>query len=148
MPSRKAIDDFLQQKRIAVVGVSRDSKQFQNGVFRRLKESGYEVVPVNPSAAEVEGVPCYPSVTALPQPVDGVLVMVPASRAAAVVQDCQVAGVKRVWLHRGGGPGAVSPEAVALARQAGMSLVDGACPLMFLGGGLHKVHRFFTHIQA
>lgn len=148
MPSRKAIDEFLKQKRIAVVGVSRDPQQFQNGVFRKLKESGYEVVPVNPATAEVEGVPCYPSVQAVPQPVDGVLVMVSASRAAAVVRDCQAAGVKRVWLHRGAGTGAVSPEAVALARQAGMSLVDGACPLMFLGGGLHKVHKFFTHIQA
>lgn len=77
MPSRAVIEDFLRQKRLAVVGVSRDSKEFTNGLFRKLRESGYEVVPVNRNASEVEGEPCYSSVRALPGSVDGVLVMVP-----------------------------------------------------------------------
>ena len=147
MPSLAVIDEFLKQKRIAVVGVSRNPREFPNGVFRKLRESGYDVVPVNRNATEVEGVPCYPSVRDLPGPVDGVLVMVPAAQAAAVVQDCQSAGVQRVWLYKGGGPGAVSPEAVALARRAGMALVDGACPWMFLGGWFHQIHRFFTRFD-
>lgn len=147
MPSRAVIDDFLNQERLAVVGVSRNPQEMQNAIFRELRRHGYKVLPVNPSAREVEGVPCYPSVRDLPEPVDGVLVMVPAAQAAGVVRDCQAAGVTRVWLHRGAGPGAVSPEAVGLARQAGMALVDGACPMMFLGGWFHQVHRFFTRLD-
>ena len=148
MASLAVIDDFLKQKRLAVVGVSRNPKEFSNGVFRKLKASGYEVLPVNRNASEVEGEPCYASVRDLPGPVDGVLVMVPATQSAAVVQDCQAAGVKRVWLHRGGGQGAVSPEAVALARQAGMALVDGACPYMFLDKAwFHRIHHFFTRLD-
>lgn len=147
MPSRAVIDDFLKQKRLALVGVSRKPQAFQNVIFRTLRQRGYEVVPVNPNSQEIEGLPCYPSVRELPKPVDGVLVMVPAARAADVVRDCQEAGVPRVWLHRGAGAGAVSTEAVALARQAGMALVDGACPMMFLGGWVHQVHRFFTRLD-
>jgi len=73
-------------------------------------------------------------------PADGVIVMVPASESASVVADCVAAGVKRVWLHRGVGPGSASPEAIALARARGLALVEGECPLMFLGGGIHAAH--------
>ena len=69
MASRAVIDDFLKQKRLAVVGVSRNPKEFSNGVFRKLKASGYEVLPVNRNASEVEGEPCYASVRDLPGPV-------------------------------------------------------------------------------
>ncbi|HEY3365434.1 MAG TPA: CoA-binding protein [Symbiobacteriaceae bacterium] len=148
MPSRKVIEEFLKQRRIGVVGVSRNPKEFANMIYRTLREKGYEVYPVNPNATEVEGEPCYPSAKELPERVDGVLVMVPAGKAAAVVQDCQAAGISRVWLHRGAGPGAVSPEAVSLARAAGMAVVDGACPLMFLGSWPHKVHRVFAKLEA
>lgn len=147
MPSQAVIDEFLQQKRIAIVGVSRKTQEFPNTVFRKLRERGYQVLPVNQSASEVEGVPCYPSVRDLPEPVDGVIVMVPAARAAAVVADCEAAGIRRVWLHKGAGVGSVSPEAVAAARKAGMSLVDGACPHMFFGGWLHNCHRYFTRLD-
>lgn len=147
MPSRAVIDDFLKQKRLALVGVSRKPQAFQNMIFRTLRQRGYEVVPVNPNSLEVEGLPCYPTVRDLPEPVDGVLVMVPAAQATSVVADCHAAGVRRVWLHRGAGTGAVSAEAVALARQAGMALVDGACPMMFLGGWFHQVHRLFARID-
>lgn len=147
MPSRAVIDEFLGQKRIAVVGVSRNPKEFTNGLFRMMKEKGYDVVPVNRSAAEVEGVPCYPSVQAVPGPVDGVLVMVAPAQSAAVVDDARAAGVKRVWLYRAGHAGTVSAEAVDLARKNGMALVDGACPYMFLGSWPHKVHRLFTHFD-
>lgn len=148
MPSQAVINEFLQQKRLAVVGVSRNRQAFPNTVYRQLLERGYQVLPVNQNASEVEGVPCYPSVRELPEPVDGVIVMVPAARSAAVVADCQAAGIRRVWLHKGAGAGAVSPEAVAAARQAGMALVDGACPHMFLGGSwIHGLHRHFTRLD-
>lgn len=53
-----------------------------------MKEKGYDVVPVNPRAEELEGVRCYPSVKELPAAVDGVLVMLPPAQAADVVRDC------------------------------------------------------------
>ena len=72
--------------------------------------------------------------------------MVPADAAAGVVREAIDRGITRVWLHRGGGQGAVSDEAVALCREHGVAVVDGACPLMFEAPvrGIHWVHRAFA----
>jgi uncharacterized protein len=81
MPSRASIDRFLQSERVAVVGVSRNPKEFANAVYREFRDRGYEVLPVNPNTDEVEGVRCYRTIAELPD-VDGALIMVPAAGAA------------------------------------------------------------------
>lgn len=146
MASRLDIDTFLAAPRIAVVGVSRDPKSFTNAVYRHLRAGDRQVVPVNPAASEVEGDLCHPSVTAVPGHLGGVLVMVDAETALQVVDDCIDARVPIVWLHKGSGPGAVSDEAVARCRAAGIAVVDGACPMMFAEpvGVVHRIHRFFS----
>ena len=146
MPSKSVIDRFLAQEHIAVVGVSRNPKALANAVYRQLRAGGRTLYPVNPNADEVDGQRCYASVADVPDPLDGVLVMVKPDTAVEVVRDCIARGVPRVWLHRGAGAGAVSPAAVQLCRDAGVEVVDGACPLMFAEpvGAFHKVHRFFA----
>ncbi|MCD9624864.1 CoA-binding protein [Rhabdothermincola salaria] len=150
MPSRALIDSFLDQQHLAVVGVSRNPKDFANTVYRHLRDDGRgrTLYAVNAAAdgAELEGRPSYRSLSEVPDPVDGVLVMVPAAAAAGVVRDAVDRGVPRVWLHKGGGPGAVSDEAVAVARDAGVELIDGACPMMFDEPvhGIHRFHRFLA----
>jgi len=128
---REAAEEFLAQSRIAVAGVSRDSKQPANLVYRRLRDTGHEVFAVNPNAAEVEGAPCYGSVTDIPGGVDGVVVVTPPEAAVTVVEDCASAGVPRVWLHRGMGPGSSSEAAVAACRAHRIAVIPGACPNMF-----------------
>lgn len=143
MPSTRAIQDFLDQRHVAVVGVSRDSRGFANTVFRALVQRGYDAIPVNPNAVELEGRKCYASVRHVPDPLDGVLVMVNARAALAVIDDCVYRGVERIWLHRGAGQGACSEAALATCRAHGIDVVDGACPMMFLDhpGFVHRVHR-------
>ena len=128
---KQAADEFLAQKRIAVAGVSRDTKQPANLIFRRLRDTGHEVFAVNPKAEEVEGVRAYARVTEIPAPVDGVVVVTPADAARDVAADCAAAGVPRVWLHRGVGPGSVSDDAVAFCREHGIEVIAGGCPNMF-----------------
>jgi uncharacterized protein len=148
MPDRAAIDDFLAQTHLAFVGVSRDPKNFANTVYRQLRDGGRVLYPVNGNATSttLEGDRCYGSVADVPDPVDGVVVMVKAAVAQRVVRDAIRRGIPRVWLHRGVGPGSVSAEAVELCRQAGVSVIDGACPLMFEEPvrSLHRVHRFLS----
>lgn len=152
MPSQTSIDGFLAQGHIALVGMSRNPKDFTAAVAQHLRAGGRTVYPVNPATDVIDGQRCYHSLSEVPEPLDGVLVMVPADRSATVVQECIDRGVRRVWLHRGAGTGAVSPEAVRLGRDAGLDVVDGACPLMFAPpvGWFHKTHRFFVrrHIAA
>ena len=62
MVSIEVIDDFLAQRRLAFVGASSDPKEFSASVYRELKRHGYELVPVNPHATEVDGDDCYASV--------------------------------------------------------------------------------------
>lgn len=146
MPTRREIDDFLAQKRIAMVGVSRNPKRFSNIVYRALKEKGYEMYPVNPHAEMAEGDRCYPSVEQLPGPVDGAIVMLPPESTLEVMRGCAAAGIPRVWL----GNGAVSPDAVKYGRGQGISVVDGACPMMFaepVSFG-HACHRFVKKITG
>ncbi len=146
MPSQALIDRFLGLRHVAVVGASRNDKEFANAVFRHLRDHGRgRCRPVNAAAggAEIEGVPSYPSLAEVPDPLDGVLVMVPAAEASDVVRAAAARGRPMIWLHRGAGQGAFSPEAVELCHDLGLDVVDGACPMMFEEpvGAFHKVHR-------
>ncbi len=55
MTSRATVDDFLAQRSLAVVGVSRGGKKFGNMVYRELKAKGYRLFPIHPEAEELEG---------------------------------------------------------------------------------------------
>jgi len=148
MPDRKTIDDFLAQRHLAVVGVSRDPKQFANGVYRQLRAGGRVLYPVNRAAGgeALEGDLSYARLADVPDPVDGVLVVVPAETAVGVVLEAIDRGIPRVWLHRGVGKGSVSTEATEKCRHHGVAVVDGACPLMFEQPvrGVHRLHRLFS----
>lgn len=146
MPSlRDAADEFLRQERIAVAGVSRDTRQPANLIYRRLRETGHRVFAVNPSADEVEGDRCFASVRAIEQPIDGVVIVTPPDAAAGVVEDCAAAGVPRVWLHRGLGPGSLTDEAVAACRSHGIAVIPGGCPNMF-GTTSDPAHRSMRRV--
>ncbi len=127
----EAADEFLAQRRIAVAGVSRDSKQSANLIYRRLRDTGCETFAVNPNAGEVEGDRCYPSVRDIPDGVDGVVIVTTPEQALVVAADCVAARVPRVWLHRGMGPGSSSAEAVRFCREHDISVIPGGCPNMF-----------------
>jgi uncharacterized protein len=140
---REVIDRFLGGARIALAGVSSRSDDFSRYVFRELVKRGYDMVPVHPGLKEIEGRPAYGSVTEVPGRLDGVLIMTPPEVAERIVMDCAEAGIGRVWLHRGMGRGAVSPEAVAFCQAHGIEVVAGQCPMMFLEGTelFHRAHR-------
>lgn len=136
---------FLDGRRIAVAGVSRDEKQAANAIFRRLRDEGYDVLAVNPAAERVEGVTAHPSVHAIPGEVDGVVVATHPDVAEAVVRDAAAAGVRRVWFHRSFGTGSVAPGALAACDELGLESIEGGCPLMFLGkvDPFHACMRWF-----
>ena len=145
MPSRAAIDEFLAQTNIAFVGVSRDSKQFANTVYRQLRAGGRTLLPVNRSEGPttIEGDTAYRRLADVPDPVDGVVVMVPRDAEAGVVDEAIARGIPRVWIHRATGRDPVSGEIRSRCAATGTQLVAGACPLMFLEPvrGVHRLHR-------
>jgi uncharacterized protein len=142
------IRDFLAQRRIALVGLSRNPQDFSRMLFREMCQRGYDMVPVNPAAGELEGQRCFARIEEITPPVDSVLIMTAPRDTDRVVRDCAEAGVRRVWMHRGGGQGAVSKEAAAFCRQKGIRLVEGFCPFMFLPAThfFHRAHGFILKL--
>ncbi len=127
----ESIASFLAGKRVAVAGVSRKADIAANAVFKKLKDSGYEVFPVNPNTEEVEGVRCYPDVGSIPGDLDGVVIATHPDVSAGIVRQCGDRGVKLVWFHRSFGNGSVSEEAIRECERLGIECIVGGCPLMF-----------------
>ncbi len=137
---------FLAVRRLAIVGLSRQPKDFSRAVARELLGRGYEIVPVNPGAAgaHIEGVRALARLQDVRPPVEAALLLTSPGQTDAVLSDCVAAGVTRVWLHRGGGHGAASPGALAFCAAHGLDVVHDLCPFMALpGAGLpHRLHGF------
>ena len=132
------VDEFLAQKRIAVAGVSRDNSHHPTGnlIYRKLKKTGHEMFPVNPHMPEFDGDRCYPDLRSIPGGVDGVVIVTRPDAANRIVEDCSAAGVRRVWMHQSIGTkgSSVSPTAVEYCRQHNISVIAGACPMMYVDG--------------
>lgn len=123
---------FLAQKQIAVVGVSRNPNETANGIYRTLRDRGYEVFAVNPNAETVEGVPCFPNIQAIPGGVDAAMLVTKPEQSLQVAHDCVEAGVSHVWMHNNTFmSSSVSDEATAVCRENGIAVIDGGCPMMF-----------------
>ena len=150
MTALAQICEFLSSRRVAVVGVSRNAHDFSRAVFREFVERGYDVVPVHPGVAEIEGRPCFARVGEITPPVEAALLLTTPQVTNEVVEDCAAAGVQRVWMHRATGVGAVSREAVAYCQAHGIHVVAGECPMMFFPdcGFVHRVHGFVRRITG
>ncbi|WP_455382382.1 CoA-binding protein [Salinispira pacifica] len=142
--TRTAIDDFLSERTLAVVGVSRNGRKFGNAVFDELKAKGFSVYPVNPHAERIGEETCYKSVSQLPPGVGGIVAVVPPQQTEAVVREAEAAGIRKIWMQRG----AESDGALDYCAQHGMSAVSGECIMMFAEpvSSVHGVHRFFRRI--
>ena len=140
MITKAVVDEFLAQKNLAVVGVSRKGGKFGNMIFKELKQKGYRVYPVNPQAETINGEPCYANVRDLPRPTDGIVVVVPPAQTEIVVQDAAEAGIERIWIQQGAG----SEKALRFCEERGLKVIHGECILMFADPKAfhHKLHRW------
>jgi predicted CoA-binding protein len=140
---------FLACRRIAVAGVSRSGNAPANAILRRLTETGHDVYAVNPSAAEIGGKPCYPSLAAIPEQVEAVMVATHPSVASAIARAALDMNIRHIWFHRSFGNGSVSGEAIQVCRSRGVEPIEGGCPLMYCGtvDPAHRVLRWVLRLQ-
>lgn len=145
--TRGDVEDFLLQHRIAMVGISRDPKDFSRSLFREMRRCGYDMVPVNLFAEELEGEECFQSLCSVRPKVDAVLLMTPFWEAERVVHQCAEVGIARVWMYRAGKKGAATEKAIDYCRDHDIRVVEG-CPLMFIRGTSfpHHVHGFLLKL--
>jgi len=134
------VQEFLAQKKIAVVGVSDKRDTGCNLNYRKFKDTGYQVFAVNPRISEFEGDPCYPDLKSIPEKPDAVFILASPKVTDEIVQQCVDLGVKHVWMHcmMGTKPGlvqsmtSVSQDAVQMCRENGIQVIPGSCPNQFL----------------
>lgn len=144
MNSRTIIDQFLNAKTIAVAGASRNPKKFGNIVCKTLSEKGYQLIPVNPKAESINGIPCVHSISELPAGVGNLLVVTNKNKSRDVVQEAIQKGLKNIWIQNG----CETTEAIELAEKNQVNLTSKACIIMYADPkGFHKFHqriaRFF-----
>jgi predicted CoA-binding protein len=137
---RKTIDTFLEQKHIAIAGVSRSSSKWGNALMKELDKLQLHTYPVNPHAEELEGKKCYHQLKDLPPEVKSLIIATKAEASLDIVKEAKEAGLERVWMQRGVGKGSASPEAIEFCKQNGLDYVYGICPMMEFGSGMHKFH--------
>jgi len=140
MNSKKVVEDFVAQKKIAVVGVSRKKTKFGNAIYKELKQKGYSVFAINPHMNTFEGDVCYPDLLSLPEKIDAVIINVPPGQTEKVVREAKQAGINKVWLQQG----SQSDEAVKFCEENGIDCVSNECILMFAqpSAFIHRAHRW------
>ena len=143
MTPAKAIEAFLDNPALAVVGVSRSGKGFGNAACRALRAKGYRVYPVHPATPTIDGERACATLQEVPERVNAVLVVVPPHAAVDVVRDASAAGIRHVWLQQG----AESSEAMKVGAQLGLNIIGGECILMFAQpAGIHRAHRWLRQV--
>ena len=131
----RSIERLLCPQSIAVVGASPRRGTIGHEIFRNLLNSGFNgpVFPVHPTARHIASVPAFPTVTAIPNPVDLAVIVVPADQVRGVIDECGAKGVRGLvvisagFAETGTSGAAAQRDLVAAARGAGMRMVGPNC---------------------
>ncbi len=115
-------------KSVAVLGASADRSKFGNKAVRAYQRQGYTVYPVNPKESEIEGLPCYASITAVPERPQLVSAYLPPPVLLRVLPAVAAHGCDELWLN----PGTESDEVLAEAERLGLKVVQ-ACSIVAVG---------------
>ena len=125
--------EYFTPRSIAVIGASQDSSKMGYAVMHNLLHFPGQLYPVNNKRAEIQGLKAYPTITAIPAPVDLAVITVPAIHVPAVVEECGAKGVPMVIIitagfkemgHEGK---ALEDRVVAIAKGHGTRLIGPNC---------------------
>lgn len=123
---QELIQEFMSQKRFAVVGATDNPQKYGNQIVKNLKKRGYEVYPVNPKLKELEGLKCYASLEEIPVKVDVVDFVVPPPVTGEILKQCRELGLGRVWLQ----PGSESEAAIDYCQKNNLKVVHSVCVML------------------
>ncbi len=112
-----------ESRTLAIVGLSADWFRPSYFAAKYMQEHGYRIIPVNPKYDTIFGDKCYPSLSAIPEPVDLVDVFRKPADAPAIAREAVAIGAKTLWLQIG----VINDEAVKIAQDAGLTVVMDRC---------------------
>ena len=123
--SDEQIREILSLKKVAVVGMSKNSSKAAHYVPKYLSDNGYDVTPVNPTTDEILGKKCYGTISEIDGEIDIVDVFRPSDQVLPVIQEAIKKNPKVIWLQEG----IHNSEAEDLAREAGIKVIINRCML-------------------
>jgi len=144
MTSKKGVEDFLAQKNIAVVGVSRNGTKSGNKIYDELKSKNYQTFAVNPKATNEGGIKFYPDLRSIPEKIDGIVLAVLPAVTDKVVKEAHELGINHIWMQLG----AESQNAIDFCKEKGINVIHNLCIFMFAEPveSFHKIHKWFAKL--
>lgn len=139
MVTKSDIRNFLEPKKLAIAGVSRNPKKFGHAVYDGLKKSGFTVFPINPKSSEIDGEKCYAAVSDLPGDVKHLLIVTQKKDTDAVLREAIKNGITRIWVQQM----SETADTARIAAESNVELISKKCIFMFAEpvSGMHKFHR-------
>lgn len=116
---------MLEKKVWAVVGVNQNPEKFGNMIYKRLKNNGYEVYPVNPVYETIDGDICYKNLSSIPKIPEVINMVVAPEMGKPYIEEAAKLGIKYVWFQ----PGTFDKELFVLVKEFGMEALQ-ACVLL------------------
>jgi len=138
--SSKTIEEILNCRNIAVVGVSRNQKGFGFTAVKLLRNDGYNVYAVNKNSITESGGNLFLKLSEIPVALDAIITTVPPTETINVLNDAVRLGIKKVWLQ----PGSDSKEVKDFCETNNLQFVSGECIIMYLKniGFIHRAHKW------
>lgn len=133
------IQSFFAPRKLILVGASRNTKKFGYYTFKALKEKGFDLCLVHPEVAQIDGTPCVPTISLIPDGYDRMVVMLPPEKTNAVLEEAARRGIRKIWVQQTSENSATRQ----LATELGIELIDKKCVHMYADPvtGMHKFHR-------
>ena len=119
------IRQILSLKKVAVIGMSKNSSKAAHYVPKYLSDNGYDIIPINPTTDKIMGKKCYGSVMDVQDEVEVIDVFRPSEQVMSVIEDAIAKKPKVIWLQEG----IHNAQAEEMARKKGITVVFNRCML-------------------
>lgn len=142
MTTIKSVNDFMAQKNIAIVGVSRKKQKFGNAIYKELEKKGFALYPVNPNMEEYNGKKCYPDIASLPTDVTAIVINTKPDNTKKLIEEADKKGIKHIWLQQG----SADKETIELSEKSVSNIISKQCVIMFAAPakGIHGFHKWIN----
>ena len=144
----RVLQNFINDKNIAIIGASKNRDKWGNMLFRTLASKGYNIYPIHFREEEIEDRKCYKSISALPTNIHTLIISLPPEKTIKLIPEIIASSIKRVWMPTSGGITDKSlHESIQILKRNNICAVYNICPLMiYPSSGLHKIHYYIMKL--